>query len=232
MLDALRPTAQSLPGCREAASTPDGRPRHNPVLMFPSSNAHLLCFVVPTSAILSFPRFLAFDIRLPSTPIHPLFELPCYCATQLSPTMNFVSSAGGREPPETDCLNFMINHVFLPPRLPQEDDATAERQLATVQTLRDSVSDFVSVGCSSVRPALEMLDRFLKTCPGAGPGQADMTTVLRSVIAGLKDGGAYCPLACLSESSLTLIDTRCRPVPSSRPKRRLAAHHPPRPHTL
>jgi hypothetical protein len=149
--------------------------------------------------------------------------------------MDFAQSTSRREPPDTDCLNFMINHVFLPPRLPQADDTTArgaERQLALVQALCDSVSDFVSVGCSSVRPALEMLGRFLKTCPGADPGQTGKTSVLRSVIAGLKDGGVYCSLACLSKSSLTLIDTRYCPVPSSRPKRRFAAHRTARPHPL
>jgi hypothetical protein len=177
--------------------------------------------------------FLAFNIRL-NTHLLPAWaqNCPCCCATQLSSTMDFTRSASGREPPDTDCLNFMINHVFLPPQLPQADDATVEHRLATVRALRDSVSNFVSVGCRSVQPALEMLDRFLETCPGAGPGQTDKTTVLR-IIAGLKDRGAYLSsLDFSSTSSLTLINTRYCPVPSSRPKRRFAAHDTARPHTL
>jgi hypothetical protein len=52
-----------------------------------------------------------------------------------------------------ESLNFMINHVFLPPRLPQEDDTNPQHLLATVRALRDSVSAFLSMGCSEVRPA-------------------------------------------------------------------------------
>lgn len=105
--------------------------------------------------------------------------------------MALVQLANGRRPPDTDSLNFMIDHVFLPPQLPQEDDTNTTGLLATAQVLRDSISGFLSVGCNSVRPALEMLERFLETCPRAGLGETDKTNVLRRIIDGLKNGGAY-----------------------------------------
>ncbi|KAK3987282.1 hypothetical protein QBC44DRAFT_127707 [Cladorrhinum sp. PSN332] len=96
-------------------------------------------------------------------------------------------------PLDTPTLYFMIHHVFLPPRLPQEDDTNGRHLLAMTQVLRDSISDFMAAECSSshsLQPALEMLGRFLSTNPGPDLGKT--TTAhrdeLRSVISNLKDG--------------------------------------------
>ncbi|KAK4153473.1 hypothetical protein C8A00DRAFT_33763 [Chaetomidium leptoderma] len=105
--------------------------------------------------------------------------------------MAFTSLTGDREWPDTQSLNFMINHVFLSPQLPQEDDTDAQHLLALVQALCGSVSGFLSAESSSspsVRPALEMLERLLKTDPGLGLYETDKTSVLRGIIAHLKNG--------------------------------------------
>jgi len=89
-------------------------------------------------------------------------------------------------------IDFIIHHVFLPPRLPQEDDTNAQHLLSMIQVLRDSVSDFVVAeqdSAPSVRPALDMLDRFLKTNPKVGKANVDDRAILRNVISDLKDGG-------------------------------------------
>jgi hypothetical protein len=89
----------------------------------------------------------------------------------------------------------MIHHVFLPPRLPQEDDMDGRHLLAMVRALRDSVSDFLTAETASlpsVQPALAMLDRFLKTKPrpdGSNTADTAHLSELRSAITDLKDGG-------------------------------------------
>ena len=91
-------------------------------------------------------------------------------------------------------LDFMIDHVFLPPRLPQADDTDARHSLATIQVLCDSVSRFLLAEHGSllaVQPVLKMLERFLKTGPGLGLDEAPETQMLRGIIALLTDGGTY-----------------------------------------
>ena len=59
-----------------------------------------------------------------------------------------------------ESLNFIIDHVFLPPRLPQEDDANLQGSLDIARLLYNSVLNFLMTGSTSraaVTPALEML---------------------------------------------------------------------------
>jgi hypothetical protein len=42
--------------------------------------------------------------------------------------------------PDPKALDFMINHVFLPPQLPQEDDSGAGYLNTTIRVFRDSVA--------------------------------------------------------------------------------------------
>ncbi|KAG7294015.1 hypothetical protein NEMBOFW57_004076 [Staphylotrichum longicolle] len=88
-------------------------------------------------------------------------------------------------------LDFMINHVFLPPRLPQEDDTDPEDLFATVQTLCESVSRFRTLeptSRTSVQPALEMLKQFLKTYPHPDLDAANKRQALYDTITNLKHG--------------------------------------------
>ncbi|KAK3374532.1 hypothetical protein B0T24DRAFT_577590 [Lasiosphaeria ovina] len=101
--------------------------------------------------------------------------------------------ARGGIPLDTPTLDFIVHHVFLPPRLPQEVDTDGQHLLAMVQVLRDSVSDFMAVerrSSPSVQPALDMLDQFLGTNPGPGVSKTNTAhrDMLRSVISDLKDG--------------------------------------------
>ena len=95
------------------------------------------------------------------------------------------------EVPDPKALDYMINHVFLPPHLPQGDDADAGHTNATIRALRNSVDCFLSAepgSAPSVRPAFEMLDRFLKTDSG-GVDETRQTRGVRDVITDLKNGG-------------------------------------------
>ncbi|KAK0715939.1 hypothetical protein B0H67DRAFT_645624 [Lasiosphaeris hirsuta] len=105
--------------------------------------------------------------------------------------INLLARDGARL--DTPTLDFIIHHVFLPPRLPQEDDTNGQHQLAMAQALCDSISDFMVAdhrSSPSLQPALEMLGRFLKTNPGLDLSKTNTPhrAVLRSVISNLKDG--------------------------------------------
>jgi hypothetical protein len=103
----------------------------------------------------------------------------------------YVELDGGAE-----SLNFMIDHVFLPPRLPQEDDTNPQGSLDMVRFLYNSVLNFLmaeSISRPAVTPALEMLGRFLET---NGPNETLDKQILRDIIINLKSGGTYsvyCP---------------------------------------
>ena len=138
-------------------------------------------------------------------------------------------------------LDYMIDHVFLPPQLPQEDDTDAQLSRATIQVLCDSVSRFLlaeSASLPAVQPALKMLERFLRVGRGLGLDEAPETQMLRDTIAPLKDGGT-CKItaptgsSCIYERSLTRLDNfRFRAVPPPVSKRRLAPHRTTRRYSL
>jgi hypothetical protein len=102
--------------------------------------------------------------------------------------------ARGGMPLDMPTIDFLIHHIFLPPRLPQDDDKDGRHLLAMAQVLRDSVSTFMAAEQSSnpsLQPALDMLNRFLNTSPEA---DASMTKearrdALRCAICDLKEGG-------------------------------------------
>ncbi len=88
----------------------------------------------------------------------------------------------------------MIDHVFLPPRLPQEDDTDPQHVLAMVQALCDSVRRFLSVettSLSAVQPALKMLEHFLSINLGLDLDGSSESRILPDAIANLKQGGTY-----------------------------------------
>ncbi|KAK3367194.1 hypothetical protein B0T24DRAFT_581750 [Lasiosphaeria ovina] len=91
-------------------------------------------------------------------------------------------------------LEYMINHVFLPPRLPQEGgEDGGELGFGLVQKLRSSVAQFAQIepdSSPSMDRVVELLDRFVKTVPGGAGAVGDQKAVLRGTIAGLNDGGS------------------------------------------
>jgi len=95
---------------------------------------------------------------------------------------------------DTQALDFVIHHVFLPPRLPQKDDQNASHTLATAQLLRDSVSNFFSTeGNASppVQTVLRMLERFIATDLRPALDEGPKKNWLRSCISDLGNGGTY-----------------------------------------
>lgn len=103
--------------------------------------------------------------------------------------MAFAEYVGLDGGPES--LNFMIDHVFLSPRHPQEDDTIPQGSLDMVRLLYDSVLDFFTTESTSrlaVTPSLEMLGRFRET---NGSNETFDKQILRDMITNLKSGGTY-----------------------------------------
>jgi len=93
-------------------------------------------------------------------------------------------------PSWTKSLQYLINHVFLPPKLPQSDDAHIESEHALVQSLLDSLQDFgvlVPESRPGIRRATRMLEDLVRLQPGVD--DVDKLKTYQKLIAGLKDGG-------------------------------------------
>ncbi|KAK0738067.1 hypothetical protein B0T18DRAFT_394422 [Schizothecium vesticola] len=81
-------------------------------------------------------------------------------------------------------LRFVINHVFLPPRLPQEDDTTADNDLALVASLYKSLLKFRELeptASGALSPAIDMVGRFYRK-------EATTVATIQENICDLADG--------------------------------------------
>jgi hypothetical protein len=54
--------------------------------------------------------------------------------------MSAASSDGGSKLPSRQALNFLYNHVFLPPEVPQQDDYLPELDTVLMQTAQESLA--------------------------------------------------------------------------------------------
>ena len=84
-------------------------------------------------------------------------------------------------------LKYAINHVFLPPRLPQADDASLENELFLAKSFYESLLGFRQLEPASseaLNPALDMVERF---------SEAEHITplIIRAMICGLNNGGKH-----------------------------------------
>ncbi|KAK0723613.1 hypothetical protein B0T26DRAFT_811927 [Lasiosphaeria miniovina] len=81
-------------------------------------------------------------------------------------------------------LEYAINHVFLPPRLPQTDDASLENELFLAKSLYKSLLGFRKLEPASseaLNPALDMVGHFSKAEHITPP-------IIRAMICGLSNG--------------------------------------------
>lgn len=91
-----------------------------------------------------------------------------------------------------ESLEFIFHHVFLPPKVPQEDDGAEQHVRAMAQTFGDSISAFLQAEprfAESMCPALGMIHRFLETIPGSHDAQADHIEALCHQVAHLEING-------------------------------------------
>jgi len=95
------------------------------------------------------------------------------------------------DPPVPDespgSLRFLINHVFLPPRLPQKDDTTADNDLALVASLYKSLLKFKELeptASGALSPAIDMVGRFYRK-------EATTVATIQENICDLTDGSKY-----------------------------------------
>lgn len=82
-------------------------------------------------------------------------------------------------------LRYVINHVFLPPRLPQKNDTTPDNELALVGSLHKSLLKFKELeptASAALDPAINMVGRFY------GKEATTVATIQENVCA-LAEGG-------------------------------------------
>jgi hypothetical protein len=94
---------------------------------------------------------------------------------------------------ERRSLDYAINHVFLPPKCPQQDDTDIEQEHNLINSLLQATKIF-SAQCSAadaqrLGPVSRMLDRLLEAKPGMAG--ADKKGAMQKMIRDLKNGGRY-----------------------------------------
>ena len=68
-----------------------------------------------------------------------------------------------------ESLKYIVDHVFLPPKTPQEDDTTIAEEHRLISSLLDSVKAFskcLAPEAKNLEPVVRMLQRLLKVKPG------------------------------------------------------------------
>jgi hypothetical protein len=93
----------------------------------------------------------------------------------------------------SSALEYAINHIFLPPKTPQDDDPNIEQQHELASSLLQSINHF-SQQCSAaesqqLRPVVLMLQRLLKVKPGLR--SSTKRAAMKDVIRELDNGGTY-----------------------------------------
>jgi len=88
-------------------------------------------------------------------------------------------------------LEFLINHVFLPPKTPQQDDTSTEEEHNLISSLLETTKKF-SQECSAAESRqLESVARMLQQLVKVRPGLHNSTKqdIMKKIIQDLKDGG-------------------------------------------
>ncbi|KAK4182801.1 hypothetical protein QBC35DRAFT_395228 [Podospora australis] len=88
-------------------------------------------------------------------------------------------------------LEYAIHHVFLPPKIPQEDDTSIEHEHNLISSLLESTRKFpqqrpAAEGSQRLRLVIRMLERLLKVKPGLD--SSTKGAVMQQVIRELEDG--------------------------------------------
>jgi hypothetical protein len=101
-------------------------------------------------------------------------------------TVKFAASAASRK-----SLEFAINHVFLPPKTPREDDGSVPDEHTFISLLLESIKEFAKENPPAVSdrlgPTIRMIERLLKIKPGLDEKAKE--AVLRGAVLELDEGG-------------------------------------------
>ena len=99
------------------------------------------------------------------------------------------------DPP--DRLRFLINHIAFPPQLPTADDQNAERHLALLEFVIETMKHFTSF-CRNDTTCLNLINA-LTLLRNLHDDNCIPEVVLKKALINLKDSGVCCP-----DSSLEL----------------------------
>ena len=99
------------------------------------------------------------------------------------------------EDPTDDELFYLLHHVFLPPKLPQEEDLTTDHEVALCRAAYNASKKFVSFLDNEKQAewgrVSKMLKMFLKTTRAP-----DKAAMVQDILL-LAEGGKLCPFFCL-----------------------------------
>ncbi|KAK4238611.1 hypothetical protein C8A03DRAFT_33363 [Achaetomium macrosporum] len=94
--------------------------------------------------------------------------------------------------PPMESLGFSINHVFLPPRVPQKDDASIPEEHTLISLLLESAKQFGKQTSPAVSdrlgPAIRMVERLLNVKPGLDMDSKAKEALVRGVMLELAEG--------------------------------------------
>ncbi len=109
-----------------------------------------------------------------------------------------------------ESLKYIVNHVFLPPKTPQEDDTAITEEHRLISSLLESVKAFsecLAPEAKKLEPVVKMLQHLLKVKPGMESitKEADM----KQIVLGLGHDG-MCSCGHLSSAFLSKrLDASC-----------------------
>jgi hypothetical protein len=87
-------------------------------------------------------------------------------------------------------LLYMLNHVFLPPKLPQADDTNRDRDIALCRLVHDASLEFAGFLSQPQQQQWSIVNKMLRT--QLKIAQVVDKDVLAKDILSLKDGGQSC----------------------------------------
>ena len=93
-------------------------------------------------------------------------------------------------PSSSKDILYALNHVFLPPKLPQEDDTKAERDVALCRSVYHASLEFTDFLAPPQQQQWSIVHQMLKTL--LKTTQALDKDVLAKNILCLEDGGQFC----------------------------------------
>jgi len=109
---------------------------------------------------------------------------------------------------------YILNHVFLPPELPQEDDTKTDRDIALCRSVYHASIDFTDFLSESQQQkwciVKEMLKTLLETTQALDKGK------LAKNIMRLEEGGQSSHVLCRSDCSSSLCRSSCASYPCSK----------------
>jgi hypothetical protein len=89
-------------------------------------------------------------------------------------------------------LEYIVNHVFLPPKLPPREDSSREKSIDLTSAVLDALNGFESTQPLSERPIWARMMRMIQSLQDSGSGKGSMSPEkINNMLMTLVDGGRF-----------------------------------------